>query len=118
MAITRRWILRVGDVEHDDALNRKISPYYHVEDIKAPLLIAHGVNDPRVKIGESEQIVAAMRKKKVPVTFVVYSDEGHGISKGPNLLDFAGRTEDFLAKYLGGRAEPWVEIKGSSAKLK
>jgi dipeptidyl aminopeptidase/acylaminoacyl peptidase len=116
--IKRRWVLRVGDAEHDDALNRKISPVHHVENIKAPLLIAHGVNDPRVKISESEQIVVAMRKRGVPVTFVVYSDEGHGLGKGVNVLDFAGRTEDFLAKYLGGRAEPWREVKGSTAALK
>lgn len=116
--IKRRWILRVGDAENDEALNRKISPLFHAEAIRAPLLIAHGVNDPRVKIGESEQIVNALRKKNIPVTFVVYPDEGHGLAKGVNLLDFAGRTEEFLAKYLGGRVEPWKEIKGSTATLK
>jgi len=116
--IKRRWVLRIGDAEHDDALNRKISPVFHADAIRAPLLIAHGVNDPRVKITESEQIVAAMRKSNIPVTFVVYTDEGHGIGKGVNLLDFAGRVEDFLAKHLGGKAEPWREIKGSTATLK
>jgi dipeptidyl aminopeptidase/acylaminoacyl peptidase len=116
--IKRRWILRVGDAEHDDALNRRISPVFHADTIRAPLLIIHGANDPRVKITESEQIVNAMRRKKVPVTFVVYPDEGHGLRKGTNILDFAGRLEEFLAKYLGGRAEPWQEVKGSTATLK
>ncbi len=116
--IKRRWILRVGDAEHDDALNQRISPVFHVDNIRAPLLIAHGLNDPRVKISESEQIVNAMRKKSIPVTFVVYPDEGHGIQRMENFLDFAGRMEEFLAKYLGGRAEPWKEISGSSAQLR
>jgi dipeptidyl aminopeptidase/acylaminoacyl peptidase len=116
--IKRRWILRVGDAEHDDALNRRISPVFHVDAIRAPLLIGHGLNDPRVKITESEQIVAAMRKRGIPVIFVVYPDEGHGIGRPENLLDFTGRTEDFLAAHLGGRAEPGEEIKGSTAELK
>jgi dipeptidyl aminopeptidase/acylaminoacyl peptidase len=62
--------------------------------------------------------VNALRQKNIPVIFVVYPDEGHGLSKGANLLDYAGRMEEFLAKYLGGRAEPWKEIKGSTATLR
>ena len=116
--IKRRWIMRVGDAEHDEVLNRKISPVFHVDAIRAPLLIAHGLNDPRVKIAESEQIVNAMHKHNIPVIFVVYPDEGHGLGRGENILDFIGRTEEFLAKHLGGRAEPWKEIKGNSAELR
>lgn len=116
--IKRRWIMRVGDAEHDEDLNRRISPVFHVENIKAPLLIVHGLNDPRVKISESEQVVAAMRKNKIPVTFIVYSDEGHGLGRGENILDYAGRMEEFLAKHLGGRAEPWKEVKGSTAEVR
>jgi dipeptidyl aminopeptidase/acylaminoacyl peptidase len=62
--------------------------------------------------------VNALRKKNIPVIFVVYPDEGHGLRKGTNQLDYTGRMEEFLAKYLGGRAEPWREIKGSTATLR
>jgi dipeptidyl aminopeptidase/acylaminoacyl peptidase len=116
--IKRRWIMRVGDAEHDDALNRRISPLFHVENIKAPLLIVHGLNDPRVKISESEQIVQALRQKNIPVTFIVYTDEGHGLGRGVNIMDYAGRMEEFLAKYLGGRAEPRTEVKGTTAEVR
>jgi dipeptidyl aminopeptidase/acylaminoacyl peptidase len=52
------------------------------------------------------------------VTLVVYPDEGHGFGRAENNSDFCGRTEEFLAKYLGGRAEPWVAVKGSSAEVR
>ncbi len=116
--IKGRWVLRVGDPEKDEALNRRISPVFHVDAIRSPLLIGHGVNDPRVKLAESEQIVKAMRAKNIPVTFVVYPDEGHGFGKFPNILDFFIRTEEFLAKHLGGRIEAGSKAEGSSAELR
>jgi len=112
-----RWIRRVGDVEKDGELNQRISPLFHVQNIRAPLLIEHGANDPRVKIQESEQIVRIMRENKLPVIFVVYPDEGHGILRKENVLDFYGRVEEFLAEHLGGRFEPWNKIEGSSAEI-
>ena len=114
----KRWLLRLGDVVADSALNQRISPLFHVDRMRAPILIGHGVNDPRVKIAESEKIVSALRKKGVPVTFVVYPDEGHGFARPPNIEDFNGRTEDFLAKYLHGRAQPWKKVEGATAELK
>ncbi len=116
--IKRRWLRRIGDVVNNDDFNQKISPFFHVQDIRAPLIIAHGEQDPRVKIQESEQIVAQMRKRKLDVTFVVYQDEGHGLGRFENRLDFFGRAEEFLAKHLGGRCEPWKKVAGSSAQLK
>jgi dipeptidyl aminopeptidase/acylaminoacyl peptidase len=113
-----RWKLRVGDVESDAALNERISPLFHAEAIRVPALIAHGANDPRVKLSESEAIVAAMRKNGVPVTFVVYPDEGHGMGRPENALDFTARLEEFLALHLGGRAEPRTEVPGSSAEAR
>jgi dipeptidyl aminopeptidase/acylaminoacyl peptidase len=112
------WDLRMGKVDEDSVFNQKISPLFHVDAIKAPLLIGQGQNDPRVNVRESEQIVAAMRARNLPVEYVVYSDEGHGFARPPNRLDFYGRVEPFLAKYLGGRAEPWKEVAGSTAALK
>ena len=74
--------------------------------IQRPLLIAHGSNDPRVKQNESEQIVTAMQNKSLPVTYVLYADEGHGFARPENRLSFYAIAEAFLAEYLGGRYEP------------
>jgi dipeptidyl aminopeptidase/acylaminoacyl peptidase len=114
----RRWLLRFGDVLHDDALNERVSPLFHVDKMRAPLMIGHGVNDPRVKIAESERIVAALRARGQQVTFVVYPDEGHGFNRPENNMDFSGRMEEFLAKHLHGRTEPWKKIEGSSGELR
>jgi dipeptidyl aminopeptidase/acylaminoacyl peptidase len=110
--------LRVGDPENDQEFNRKISPLFHVDKIKAPLMIGQGANDPRVNIREADQIVEAMRKKNLPVTYVVYTDEGHGFARPQNRLDFYGRVDGFLAEHLGGRHQPFVEVDGTSAEVR
>jgi dipeptidyl aminopeptidase/acylaminoacyl peptidase len=114
----KEMVLRVGDVEHDAALNRRISPLFHVDDIRAPLMVLQGANDPRVKIAESNQIVSAMREKGLPVTYIVFPDEGHGFARPDNSLDANAHIEQFLAKYLGGRAEPIKPIEGSTAEIR
>jgi dipeptidyl aminopeptidase/acylaminoacyl peptidase len=116
--ITARWRRRVGDADHDPELNRAISPLYHVSDIRAPLLIGQGQNDPRVTIVNTDAMVAALRKAKREVIYVVYPDEGHGLARPENNLDFYGRVEEFLAKHLGGRTEPWKKIAGATAELR
>jgi dipeptidyl aminopeptidase/acylaminoacyl peptidase len=117
-AVKNRWIRRIGDVEHDADLNRKLSPLYHADSIRTPLLIGQGANDPRVNIENSNRMVAALRERKIPVTYVVYTDEGHGFQRPENNLDFFGRAEEFLAEHLGGRAEPWKKIEGSTAEVR
>ncbi len=117
-AVKTRWIRRIGDVEHDAELNRKLSPLFHADAIRTPLLIGQGANDPRVNIENSNRMVAAIRERKIPVTYVVYPDEGHGFQRPENNLDFFGRAEEFLAKHLGGRAEPWKKIAGSTAEVR
>src|SRR5947199_7804035 len=99
--ILARWPRREGDADHDENWNRKISPLYHVDAIRAPLLIGQGTNDPRVTIANTNVMVAALRGAKHEVTYVVYSDEGHGFARPENQLDFYGRVEEFLAKHLG-----------------
>ena len=116
--IAARWRRREGDADHDENWNRKISPLYHVDAIRAPLLIGQGKNDPRVTIANTDAMVAALRKAKREVIYVVYRDEGHGFARPENQLDFYGRVEEFLAKHLGGRAEPWKKITGATAELK
>ena len=116
--IVARWRRREGDVDHDENWNRKISPLYHTDAIRAPLLIGQGKNDPRVTIENADAMVAALRKAKREVTYVVYADEGHGFARSENQFDFYGRVEEFLAKHLSGRAEPWKKIAGSTAELR
>ncbi len=113
-----RWKRRMGDVQGDPELNRRLSPLYHVDAIRAPLLIGHGANDPRVKLANSEAMVTAMRAHGLDVTLVVYPDEGHGFGRSENNQDFYGRAEEFLAKHLGGRAEPWRAVAGSTAEVR
>lgn len=110
--------LRVGDVEKDDALNKKCSPFYHAEQIKKPLLIAQGANDPRVKKAESDQMVSAMHKVGTAVEYILYTDEGHGFARPQNRVDFYLRTEKFLERYCGGRcgADEPEQTKGNSAE--
>lgn len=108
---------RVGDprTEEGRALLQRHSPLTYVENIRRPLLIGQGANDPRVKQAESDQIVEAMRAKDIPVTYVLYPDEGHGFARPENNLSFAAITEAFLARCLGGRVEPvGDDFKGSS----
>ena len=114
----KRMLLQVGDVENDEAFNRMISPLFHAANIRVPLIVAQGANDPRVNIREATQMVEAMRAKGLPVTYVVYGDEGHGFARPNNRLDFYGRVDEFLAKHLGGRSEPWQKIEGTSAEVR
>jgi len=106
---------KIGDVDGDAAFNEAISPLFHVDRISAPLLIGQGANDPRVKQAEADQIAFSMHAKQIPVEYVLYPDEGHGWARPPNRIDFNGRTEAFLAKYLGGRAEAFEPPEGATA---
>lgn len=82
------------------------SPLSRVADIQRPLLIGQGANDPRVKQAESDQIVKAMQDKNIPVSYVLYPDEGHGFARPENRKSFNAVAEAFLAKHLGGEYEP------------
>jgi dipeptidyl aminopeptidase/acylaminoacyl peptidase len=91
------------------------SPLTFVDRIQRPLLIGQGVNDPRVKQSESDQIVSAMQKKGIPVTYVLYPDEGHGFVRPENRLSFNAVVEAFLSQHLGGRFEPvGKDFRGST----
>ncbi len=102
------WATRVGDhrTEEGRAFLTARSPLTHVDRIQRPLLIAQGANDPRVKQAESDQIVQAMQENQIPVTYVLYPDEGHGFAKPENRMSFNAVAEAFLAACLGGRHEP------------
>ncbi len=94
---------------------RDMSPLTHVDEIKKPLLIGQGANDPRVNLAESDQIVDAMQSRDIPVTYVVFPDEGHGFAKPENRIAFFAITEHFLAEHIGGRAEALAGVVADSS---
>jgi len=96
---------RVGNPETDEEFLWSRSPLSRARDIRIPLLIAQGANDPRVKQAESEQIVAALTEAGIDHEYMLFPDEGHGFAKPENRIKFYTAAERFLAKYLGGRYE-------------
>ena len=89
-----------GNPKTDSLLLREVSPLFHVEKIKAPMLIAQGANDPRVKKAESDQMVEALQKAGIKVTYIVKDNEGHGFKNEKNKFDFYEEVEKFLAENL------------------
>ena len=96
---------RLGNPETEAEFLRSRSPLFKVDQIKIPMLIVHGANDPRVKQAESDQIVKVMKDKGLYVEYMVFPDEGHGFAKPENRLKFYAVAEKFLAQCLGGRYE-------------
>jgi len=108
---------RIGDhrTEEGRAFLTERSPLTYVDRIQRPLLIGQGANDPRVPQAEADQIVQAMQDRGIPVTYVLYPDEGHGFARPENNLSFFAITEAFLSECLGGRYEPiGDDFEGSS----
>jgi dipeptidyl aminopeptidase/acylaminoacyl peptidase len=99
---------RMGDhrTEEGREFLKSRSPLTYADRIRKPLLIGQGANDPRVKQAESDQIVQAMQAKNIPVTYVLYPDEGHGFARPENNMSFSAVAEAFLAGILEGRFEP------------
>jgi dipeptidyl aminopeptidase/acylaminoacyl peptidase len=119
-AIKTQFYKRMGDptTEEGRKLLDERSPLFNADKIKRPLLIGQGANDPRVNVAESDQIVAAMKAKSIPVTYVVFPDEGHGFARPVNSIAFNAMTENFLQACLNGRAEPvGGSLAASSAKV-
>jgi dipeptidyl aminopeptidase/acylaminoacyl peptidase len=91
-----------GSLASDRPFLQSISPIHRLDRVTAPLLVIHGANDPRVPIGEAEQVVGALRARGVPVEYLRYEDEGHGLQKLTNRLDAYPRIADFLDRHLVG----------------
>jgi acylaminoacyl-peptidase len=105
--------------EEGRAFLRSRSPLYKADNIKKPMLIAHGANDIRCPLPQSDAIVETMQDKGIPVTYVVFPDEGHGFARPENNIAFHAIAEAFLAKHLGGRAEPvGKDFEGSSHEVR
>lgn len=119
-AFRKQLISRMGDPDTPEGQKwlKERSPLTFADRIQRPLLIGQGANDPRVKQAESDQIVAAMEARKIPVTYVLFPDEGHGFAVPANNIAFMAITENFLKACVGGRAEPIGEtVAASSAKV-
>lgn len=111
---------RVGDWESDEGREflKSRSPLFKAAEIKRPLLIGQGAKDPRVKQTESDQIVKALQEKNIPVTYMLYPEEGHGFDRPENKLAFFAVTEAFLANQLGGKCEPiGYAFKGANFQI-
>jgi dipeptidyl aminopeptidase/acylaminoacyl peptidase len=120
-AIRAQFYKRMGDPTTPEglALLKERSPLFKADQIRRPLLIGQGANDPRVNVNESQQIVDALKAKSIPVTYVVFPDEGHGFARPQNNIAFSAIAENFLGKCLGGRAEPiGGALKSSTAQVR
>jgi dipeptidyl aminopeptidase/acylaminoacyl peptidase len=111
----------IGDIDTAEGLTQahERSPLFRAANIRKPLLIAQGANDPRVKQAESDQMVAALRAGGIPVTYLLFPDEGHGFVRPDNAIACNALIEDFLARHLGGEAEPVTaeQVAASTAKI-
>ncbi|MBA3525371.1 MAG: S9 family peptidase [Chloroflexia bacterium] len=110
----------IGDPSTPEGLEalRESSPLFKAHQIKHPLIVGQGANDPRVPPIQSKQIVDAATKNGASVTYVLFPDEGHNLVRPVNRIAFNAITENFFAKCLGGRAEPIGDtLKASTVKV-
>jgi dipeptidyl aminopeptidase/acylaminoacyl peptidase len=107
------------DTEEGRALLKERSPLYQADRIKKPMLVAQGLNDARVKKEQSDLIVETLKSKAIPVTYLLYNDEGHGFDKPESNISFVAITESFLGKCVGGRVAPVTasDLKGASLEI-
>ena len=96
---------KVGNPETERDMLWERSPLSRVDDIRIPVLVAQGKNDPRVKVAEAEQIVGALKEKGIDHEYLLFEDEGHGLAKPENRERFYAAVETFLATHLGGREQ-------------
>jgi dipeptidyl aminopeptidase/acylaminoacyl peptidase len=89
-----------GSLEHDRDVLESISPIHRIDRVVAPLMVIHGANDPRVPLSEAEQLVDGLKARDVPVVFMVFDDEGHGIHKLKNKRVAYPAVVDFLNRHL------------------
>jgi dipeptidyl aminopeptidase/acylaminoacyl peptidase len=88
---TEPWMAAISTVEYGDPVTqadllRRLSPLYKVDRIRTPTLVLHGANDTNVPVVEAEQVVENLKKRSVPVEYILFPDEGHGWRKTPNRI--------------------------------
>jgi dipeptidyl aminopeptidase/acylaminoacyl peptidase len=96
----RRLYAEIGDPVKDREMLESISPLFHAGAIERPLLVVQGANDRRTLRAESDQIVDAVRKKGVPVTYLLFEGEGHGLAKRQNQIAAFRGTLQFLDRFM------------------
>ncbi len=103
---TKPYRRKIREIEYgpltDREFLRSISPIYKMDKVEAPLLVVHGVTDPRVPIEEAEQVVEALKKRDRHVEKLFFEDEGHGIRKLKNQIIYHERVYDFFLEHLAG----------------
>jgi dipeptidyl aminopeptidase/acylaminoacyl peptidase len=97
--------IRVGNVDTEEEFLKSRSPLFKADQIRIPVLIAQGANDPRVKQAESDQMVEALKSNGLDYEYLIFEDEGHGFARPENRLKFYAAAEKFLSIHLGGRYE-------------
>ena len=93
--------IEYGTIEDDGDFLREISPIHYIDRIKVPLMVIHGANDPRVSISVGESLVAVLDERNIPVEYVRFEDEGHGITRLDNRIKAYGAIAEFLGKHIG-----------------
>jgi dipeptidyl aminopeptidase/acylaminoacyl peptidase len=102
-----------GSLERDREFLESISPLNHVDQIRTPLLVVHGANDPRVPVFEAEQIVAALQRRSIPVEYLRFENEGHGLVRRENQVAAYSRAAEFLLRYLRPASAVGAPVKGA-----
>lgn len=105
-AHTEPWMAAISKVEYGDPeaqvdLLRRLSPIHKIDRIVAPTIVLHGANDTNVPVIEAEQVVENLRRREVPVEYVLFADEGHGFSKTPNRIRSTVSIVRWFAEHLG-----------------
>jgi dipeptidyl aminopeptidase/acylaminoacyl peptidase len=108
---TEPWMAAISTVEYGDPatqkdLLRELSPIYKLDRVKTPTLVLHGANDTNVPVVEAEQVVDTLKKRGVPVDYVLFPDEGHGFRKAPNRIRSAVSIVSWFEKYLKAQGGP------------
>jgi dipeptidyl aminopeptidase/acylaminoacyl peptidase len=102
---TEPWMAAISKIEYGDPdtqveLLRQLSPIHRIDRVKAPTLVLHGANDTNVPVVEAEQVVESLRKRDIPVEYVLFPDEGHGFYKTQNRIRTAVAIVEWFMKYL------------------
>ncbi len=102
---TEPWMAAISKIEYGDpdkeaAMLRDLSPIHKVDRVTAPTIVLHGANDTNVPVVEAEQVVESLKKRGVPVEYVLFPDEGHGFRKTPNRIRAAVAIVRWFTKYL------------------
>ena len=114
---TEPWMAAISTTEYGDPktqpdLLRDLSPLGKLDRIRTPLMVQHGANDTNVPVVEAEQVVASLKRRGVPVEYILFPDEGHGFRKEKNRITSTVKMVEFFAAHLGDRPAATTPPKG------